>query len=58
MYDQDHLITVSENGGDIILTSEFQAYKKQRDFRIYLCRKVDAESKRMVESAIRSNVID
>ena len=27
VYDQDHLITVSENAGDIILTGEFQAYK-------------------------------
>lgn len=27
VYDQDHLITVSENTGDIILTGEFQAYK-------------------------------
>jgi transposase len=26
VYDQDHLITVSENAGDIVLTREFQAY--------------------------------
>ena len=36
VYDQDHLITVSENAGDIILTGEFQAYKQERGFRIYL----------------------
>lgn len=53
VYDQDHLITVSENGGDIILTSEFQAYKRQRDFRIYLCRKADPESKGMVENVVK-----
>ena len=33
------LITVSENAGDIILTGEFQSYKEQRGFRMYLCRK-------------------
>lgn len=31
-YDQDHLITVSENSGDIILTGEFQSYKKLTRF--------------------------
>ena len=31
VYDQDHLITVSENAGDIILTGEFQAYKNNED---------------------------
>ena len=45
VYDQDHLVTVSENAGDIILTSEFQAYKAQRKFRLYLCRKADPQSK-------------
>ncbi|MCO7177213.1 DDE-type integrase/transposase/recombinase, partial [Sporolactobacillus kofuensis] len=41
VYDQDHLITVSENAGDVILTGEFQAYKEQRKFRLHLCRKAD-----------------
>lgn len=27
VYDQDHLITVSENAGHILLTEEFQVYK-------------------------------
>lgn len=44
VYDQDHLITVSENAGEIILTSEFQAYKQDRGFRIYLYRKADPQS--------------
>ena len=53
VYDQDHLITVSENAGDIILTGEFQAYKKQRGFRIYLCRKADPESKGKIENVVK-----
>nr|WP_186673027.1 IS21 family transposase [Sporosarcina sp. BP05] len=53
VYDQDHLITVSENSGDIILTGEFQAYKGQRKFRMYLCRKADPESKGMIENVVK-----
>ncbi|WP_339063989.1 IS21 family transposase [Tepidibacillus marianensis] len=53
VYDQDHLITVSENAGDIILTSEFQAYKQDRGFRIYLCRKADPQSKGKVENVVK-----
>lgn len=45
VYDQDKLMTVSENGGDIIYTEEFQAYRQQKGFRIYLCRAADPESK-------------
>ena len=53
MYDQDHLLTVSENAGDLILTSEFQAYVKDRKFRVYLCRKADPESKGMIENVVK-----
>ena len=53
VYDQDHLITVSENAGEIILTSEFQAYKQDRGFRIYLCRKADPQSKGKVENVVK-----
>jgi transposase len=53
VYDQDHLITVSENAGDIILTGAFQAYKQERGFRIYLCRKADPQSKGKVESVVK-----
>lgn len=53
VYDQDHLITVSENAGDIILTGEFQAYKEQRGFHMYLCRKSDPESKGKIENVVK-----
>lgn len=53
VYDQDHLITVSENAGDIILTGDFQAYKHERGFRLYLCRKEDPESKGKIENVVK-----
>src|SRR5699024_6957677 len=49
VYDQDKLMTVSENGGDIIYTEAFQSYKQQRGFSVYLCRAADPESKGKVE---------
>jgi transposase len=52
VYDQDHLILVSENHGDLILTHEFAAYHKKRDFKIYMCRKSDPESKGRVEKVV------
>ncbi|WP_235182765.1 IS21 family transposase [Gracilibacillus boraciitolerans] len=53
VYDQDHLIAVSENARDIILTKEFQAYQQVRKFSIYLCRKSDPETKGKVENAVK-----
>lgn len=53
VYDQDHLLTVSENAGDLILTSEFQAYVNERKFRVHLCRKADPESKGMIENVVK-----
>jgi hypothetical protein len=53
VYDQDHLIAVSENAGDIILTKEFQAYQQMRRFSIYLCRKSDPETKGKIENVVK-----
>ena len=53
VYDQDHLLSVSENAGDLVLTAEFQAYVKVRKFRVYLCRKADPESKGMIENVVK-----
>jgi len=33
VYDQDHLLLVSENYGDLVYTYEFEAYRQQRDFQ-------------------------
>jgi len=53
VYDQDNLIAVSENAGDLILTSEFQAYVRDCKFRVHLCRKADPESKGMIENVVK-----
>lgn len=51
--DQDSLMTVSENHGDIIHTYEFERCKNRHGLAIWLCRKADPESKGMVESCVK-----
>ena len=53
VYDQDTLILVSENSGDLILTREFQAYKEERNLVIHMCRKADPESKGKIENVVK-----
>ncbi|MDD4406363.1 MAG: IS21 family transposase [Parabacteroides sp.] len=53
VYDQDHLILVSENGGDLVLTHEFATYRQTRRFAIYMCRKADPETKGKVENVVK-----
>lgn len=53
VYDQDHLLLVSENHGDLILTQEFAVYVDNRKFRIHMCRKADPESKGRIENVVK-----
>lgn len=53
VYDQDALIAVSENAGDIIYTAEFQRYREFHKFKVYLCRKSDPESKGKIENVVK-----
>lgn len=53
VYDQDKVFISSENLGDIILTSKFDAFVKQLHFRTIFCRKEDPESKGKVENAVK-----
>jgi len=52
VYDQDSLIVVSENHGDLILTQEFQQYKESRNLTLHVCRKADPESKGKIENVV------
>lgn len=52
VYDQDSLIVVSENGGNLILTKEFEQYRQERRFNLHVCRKADPESKGRIENVI------
>ena len=52
VYDQDKVLAVSENNGDIILTEGFQNYVNATGFDIFLCHGSDPESKGRVLSAV------
>ena len=52
VYDQDSLMVVSENAGDLILTGEFQAYREERKLVLHVCRKADPESKGRIENVV------
>jgi transposase/uncharacterized protein (DUF952 family) len=51
--DQDRLMVVDENYGDIIYTHDFERCKNRHGFTVRLCRKADPESKGMVESGVK-----
>ena len=53
VYDQDKVLAVSENNGDIIYTSGFQNYINEVKFSIYLCHGADPESKGPVENVVK-----
>ena len=53
VYDQDRLLAVSENAGDIIFTAAFTKYHQTRKFKVYLCRKADPQSKGKVEQLVK-----
>ncbi|MEW6215014.1 MAG: IS21 family transposase [Nitrospirota bacterium] len=53
VFDQDRLIAVSENYGDIIYTKEFEAFRQNEKLKIYLCRGADPESKGRVEAVVK-----
>lgn len=52
VYDQDALIVVSENAGDLILTREFQSYREERHLTLRVCRPFDPESKGKIENVV------
>jgi len=52
IYDQDRILVIDENLGDVLLTREFSAYCGQMDFKPIFCRKSDPESKGKVENVV------
>ncbi len=52
-YDQDRVMVVSENCGDIIYTEGFENYKNYAGFSIHLCRGYDPESKGKIEAVVK-----
>src|SRR5690606_31687583 len=53
VYDQDKVFISNENSGELILTSQFKSYVRDRGFRVHMCRKADPESKGKIENAVK-----
>ena len=53
VYDQDKVLLVNENLGNLILTEVFQAFIQAMPFKPVFCRKSDPQSKGKVENVVR-----
>ncbi len=51
--DQDSLMVVSENAGDILYTRYFKYFIDEMGIKMYVCRKADPETKGKVENLIK-----
>jgi hypothetical protein len=52
VYDQDRVMTVSENSGDLLLTEIFEDYMRYVGFSVRLCRGYDPQSKGKIERVV------
>ena len=53
VFDQDSIVCVSENAGDIIYTYEFEKFRQECKLAIRLCRGADPESKGKIENVVK-----
>ena len=51
--DQDKVMVVSENRGDIIYTKDFKQFIEEMCLKMYVCRKNDPESKGKIQNLIK-----
>jgi transposase len=51
--DQDKLLVVSENAGDIIYTEPFGQFLSEQELSMWVCRKGDPQSKGKIENAVK-----
>jgi transposase len=51
--DQDSIIVTDENYGDIIYTKEFEDFKREMGFSMFVCHAADPESKGKIENLIK-----
>jgi hypothetical protein len=51
--DQDRLMVVSENAGDIIYTTDFKHFIDEQELGLYVCRRADPETKGKVENLVK-----
>jgi len=53
VYDQDSILVVSENNGDIVHTHAFAAFLQETHLQTLVCRKSDPETKGKIEAVVR-----
>lgn len=53
VFDQDSIVCVNENSGDIVYTYEFEKFRQNCKVEIYLCRGADPESKCKIENTVK-----
>jgi len=53
VFDQDSIVCVSENAGDIIYAYEFEKFRQECKMAIRMCRGADPESKGKIENAVK-----
>lgn len=53
VFDQDSIVCVSENLGDVIYTYEFEKFRQECNMSIYMCRGADPESKGKIENTVK-----
>lgn len=53
VYDQDRLLLVDENFGDLILTDKFRTFSQSTGFALHFCRKSDPQSKGKIENVVK-----
>lgn len=51
--DQDAVMVLKENAGDIIYTKDFKHFREEMDLKMYVCRKRDPETKGKIENLIK-----
>ena len=51
--DQDRLMVVSENAGDIIYTKDFEHFIDEQEFGLWVCRGADPETKGKIENLVK-----
>jgi transposase len=53
VYDQDSIMVVSENSGDIVHTQAFAAFLAETKLEVRVCRRSDPETKGLIEAAVK-----
>ena len=53
VFDQDSIVCVSENNGDIVYTAEFEKFRQECGFKVYMCRGADPQTKGKIENVVR-----